>query len=253
IKARTGFLLDVGLDYLSLDRGSKSLSGGEAQRIRLATQIGSQLVGVLYILDEPSIGLHQRDNARLIHSLETLRDLGNSVIVVEHDREMIERADHVIDIGPYAGRLGGEIISQGKPSELKDRNTMTAKYISGELEIPLPKVRRKGNGKKIILGGCTGNNLKDITVEFPLGMLIGVTGVSGSGKSTLVNETLYPIMNAHYFNGVKKPLPYKKITGLQHADKVIDINQTPIGRTPRSNPATYTGVFSEVRALFAKT
>jgi len=253
IKARTGFLLDVGLDYLSLDRSSKSLSGGEAQRIRLATQIGSQLVGVLYILDEPSIGLHQRDNARLIQSLEALRDLGNSVIVVEHDRDMIERADHVIDIGPYAGRLGGQIISQGTPSQLKDQHTMTAQYISGELEIPVPKERRKGNGKKIVLSGCTGNNLKDISVEFPLGMLIGVTGVSGSGKSTLVNETLYPIMNAHYFNGVKKPLPYKKITGLEHADKVIDINQTPIGRTPRSNPATYTGVFSEIRALFAKT
>lgn len=253
IKARTGFLLDVGLDYLSLDRSSKSLSGGEAQRIRLATQIGSQLVGVLYILDEPSIGLHQRDNARLIHSLEALRDLGNSVIVVEHDRDMIERADHVIDIGPRAGRHGGEIISQGKPSELKDWDTLTAKYLSGKLAIPIPKERRKGNGQKIVLSGCSGNNLKDITVEFPLGMLIGVTGVSGSGKSTLVNETLYPIMNAHYFNGVKKPLPYKKISGLQHLDKVIDINQTPIGRTPRSNPATYTGVFSEIRALFAKT
>lgn len=253
INARIGFLLDVGLDYLSLDRGSKSLSGGEAQRIRLATQIGSQLVGVLYILDEPSIGLHQRDNDRLIQSLESLRDLGNSVIVVEHDRDMIERADHVIDIGPKAGRHGGQIISQGSPAQLRKQRTTTAKYLSGELEIPLPERRRKGNGKKIVLSGCTGNNLKDITVEFPLGMLIGVTGVSGSGKSTLVNETLYPIMNAHYFNGVKKPMPYKKISGLQHLDKVIDINQTPIGRTPRSNPATYTGVFSEIRALFAKT
>ena len=253
INSRIGFLLDVGLDYLSLDRGSKTLSGGEAQRIRLATQIGSQLVGVLYILDEPSIGLHQRDNARLIQSLESLRDLGNSVIVVEHDRDMIERADHVIDIGPKAGRHGGQIISQGTPSQLKEQDTTTAKYLSGELEIPLPASRRKGNGKKIVLSGCTGNNLKDITVEFPLGMLLGVTGVSGSGKSTLVNETLYPIMNAHYFNGVKKPMPYKKISGLQHLDKVIDINQTPIGRTPRSNPATYTGVFSEIRALFART
>ena len=253
INSRIGFLLDVGLDYLSLDRGSKTLSGGEAQRIRLATQIGSQLVGVLYILDEPSIGLHQRDNARLIQSLESLRDLGNSVIVVEHDRDMIERADHVIDIGPKAGRHGGQIISQGTPSQLKEQDTTTAKYLSGELEIPLPASRRKGNGKKIVLSGCTGNNLKDITVEFPLGMLLGVTGVSGSGKSTLVNETLYPIMNAHYFNGLKKPMPYKKISGLQHLDKVIDINQTPIGRTPRSNPATYTGVFSEIRALFAKT
>ncbi|SFC30067.1 excinuclease ABC subunit A [Flagellimonas taeanensis] len=253
IKARIGFLLDVGLDYLSLNRSSKSLSGGEAQRIRLATQIGSQLVGVLYILDEPSIGLHQRDNERLIHSLESLRDIGNSVIVVEHDRDMIERADHVIDIGPKAGKHGGEIISEGKPSELKDHHTLTAQYITGELEIPVPQTRRKGTGKKIVLSGCSGNNLKDVTVEFPLGKLIGVTGVSGSGKSTLVNETLYPIMNAHYFNGVKKPMPYKKITGLQHIDKVIDINQSPIGRTPRSNPATYTGVFSEIRTLFAKT
>lgn len=253
IKARVGFLLDVGLDYLSLNRSSKSLSGGEAQRIRLATQIGSQLVGVLYILDEPSIGLHQRDNERLIHSLESLRDIGNSVIVVEHDRDMIESADHVIDIGPKAGKHGGEIISQGKPKELIDQHTLTAQYITGELEIPVPEKRRKGTGKKITLSGCTGNNLKNVTVDFPLGKLIGVTGVSGSGKSTLVNETLYPIMNAHYFNGVKKPMPYKKITGLEHIDKVIDINQSPIGRTPRSNPATYTGVFSEIRSLFAKT
>ncbi|WP_306012985.1 MULTISPECIES: excinuclease ABC subunit UvrA [unclassified Allomuricauda] len=253
IKARVGFLLDVGLDYLSLNRSSKSLSGGEAQRIRLATQIGSQLVGVLYILDEPSIGLHQRDNERLIHSLESLRDIGNSVIVVEHDRDMIESADHVIDIGPKAGKHGGEIISQGKPKELIDQHTLTAQYITGELEIPVPEKRRKGTGKKITLSGCTGNNLRNVTVDFPLGKLIGVTGVSGSGKSTLVNETLYPIMNAHYFNGVKKPMPYKKITGLEHIDKVIDINQSPIGRTPRSNPATYTGVFSEIRSLFAKT
>ena len=253
IKTRIRFLLDVGLDYLSLNRSSKSLSGGEAQRIRLATQIGSQLVGVLYILDEPSIGLHQRDNERLIHSLESLRDIGNSVIVVEHDRDMIEHADHVIDIGPKAGKHGGEIISEGTPQELKDHHTLTAQYITGELEIPLPLERRKGTGKKITLSGCTGNNLRNVTVEFPLGKLIGVTGVSGSGKSTLINETLYPIMNAHYFNGVKKPMPYKKITGLQHIDKVIDINQSPIGRTPRSNPATYTGVFSEIRTLFAKT
>ncbi len=253
IKARVGFLLDVGLDYLSLNRSSKSLSGGEAQRIRLATQIGSQLVGVLYILDEPSIGLHQRDNERLIHSLEALRDIGNSVIVVEHDRDMIEQADHVIDIGPKAGKHGGEIISQGKPKELIDQHTLTAQYITGELEIPVPEKRREGTGKKIVLSGCTGNNLKNVTVELPLGKMIGVTGVSGSGKSTLINETLYPIMNAHYFNGVKKPMPYKKITGLEHIDKVIDINQSPIGRTPRSNPATYTGVFSEIRSLFAKT
>ncbi len=253
ISTRIRFLLDVGLDYLSLNRSSKSLSGGEAQRIRLATQIGSQLVGVLYILDEPSIGLHQRDNNRLIKSLESLRDIGNSVIVVEHDRDMIERADHVIDIGPKAGRHGGEIISEGLPSELRNHNTLTADYITGRREIPVPKKRRKGNGKKITLSGCTGNNLKNVTVDFPLGQMIGVTGVSGSGKSTLINETLYPIMNAHYFNGVKKPMPYKKIKGLEHIDKVIDINQSPIGRTPRSNPATYTGVFSEIRSLFTKT
>ena len=253
IKTRVQFLLDVGLDYLSLNRSSKSLSGGEAQRIRLATQIGSQLVGVLYILDEPSIGLHQRDNDRLIKSLESLRDIGNSVIVVEHDRDMIEQADHVIDIGPKAGNHGGEIISQGKPADLLKHDTLTAAYITGKKEIAVPKERRKGNGKKITLTGCTGNNLKNVSVEFPLGQMIGVTGVSGSGKSTLINETLYPIMNAHYFNGVKKPMPYKKITGLEHIDKVIDINQSPIGRTPRSNPATYTGVFSEIRSLFTKT
>lgn len=252
IKTRIRFLLDVGLNYLSLNRGSKTLSGGEAQRIRLATQIGSQLVGVLYILDEPSIGLHQRDNHRLIRSLKSLRDIGNSVIVVEHDREMIESADHVIDIGPEAGRHGGEIISEGTPEDLIRQHTLTAAYISGEKELPVPAKRRKGNGNSIILSGCTGNNLKEITVEFPLGVMIGVTGVSGSGKSTLVNDTLYPIMNAHYFNGIKKPLPYRKIEGLEHIDKVIDINQSPIGRTPRSNPATYTGVFSEIRSLFAK-
>ncbi|MBU2996394.1 excinuclease ABC subunit UvrA [Cellulophaga baltica] len=253
ISTRIQFLLDVGLDYLSLNRGSKTLSGGEAQRIRLATQIGSQLVGVLYILDEPSIGLHQRDNERLIKSLESLRDIGNSVIVVEHDKDMIERADHVIDIGPKAGKHGGEIISEGKPENLKNFDTLTAQYITGTKEIKVPEKRRKGNGKKIVLSGCTGNNLKNVTITLPLGQLIGVTGVSGSGKSTLINETLYPIMNAHYFNGVKKPMPYKKITGLEHIDKVIDINQSPIGRTPRSNPATYTGVFSEIRSLFAKT
>lgn len=253
IRARIQFLLDVGLDYLSLGRSSKSLSGGEAQRIRLATQIGSQLVGVLYILDEPSIGLHQRDNDRLIRSLESLRDIGNSVIVVEHDKDMIERADHVIDIGPKAGKHGGEIISEGKPEELKNFDTLTADYMTGIRSIQVPKKRRKGNGKTIVLSGCTGNNLKNITIELPLGQMIGVTGVSGSGKSTLINETLYPIMNAHYFNGVKKPMPYKSIKGLEHIDKVIDINQSPIGRTPRSNPATYTGVFSEIRSLFAQS
>jgi excinuclease ABC subunit A len=253
INTRIQFLLDVGLDYLSLNRSSKSLSGGEAQRIRLATQIGSQLVGVLYILDEPSIGLHQRDNERLIKSLESLRDIGNSVIVVEHDRDMIERADHVIDIGPKAGKNGGEIISEGTPEQLKNSNTLTADYMTGVKRIEVPKNRRPGNGHEIVLSGCTGNNLKNITVKLPLGKMIGVTGVSGSGKSTLINETLYPIMNAHYFNGVKKPMPYKKITGLEYIDKVIDINQSPIGRTPRSNPATYTGVFSEIRSLFTKT
>jgi excinuclease ABC subunit A len=253
IRTRIRFMLDVGLDYLSLNRSSKSLSGGEAQRIRLATQIGSQLVGVLYILDEPSIGLHQRDNNKLISSLESLRDIGNSVIVVEHDRDMIERADHVIDIGPRAGKHGGEIISEGQPTELKNHLTLTAEYITGRKEIPVPDKRRKGNGKTILLKGCQGNNLKNVTVEFPLAKMIGVTGVSGSGKSTLINETLYPIMNAYYFNGVKKPMPYENVSGLEHIDKVIDINQSPIGRTPRSNPATYTGVFSEIRALFAKT
>lgn len=252
IKTRLQFLLDVGLDYLSLNRSSKSLSGGEAQRIRLATQIGSQLVGVLYILDEPSIGLHQRDNEKLIKSLIALRDIGNSVIVVEHDKDMIEHADYVIDIGPKAGKYGGEIISVGTHEELKTHHTLTADYLNGTKEIEVPKTRRKGTGKFIELKGCTGNNLKNISVKFPLGKMIGVTGVSGSGKSTLINETLYPIMNAHYFNGVKKPMPYKSITGLEHIDKVIDINQSPIGRTPRSNPATYTGVFSEIRSLFAK-
>ena len=252
IKTRLQFLLDVGLEYLSLDRSSKSLSGGEAQRIRLATQIGSQLVGVLYILDEPSIGLHQRDNNKLIRSLISLRDMGNSVIVVEHDKDMIEHADYVIDIGPKAGKHGGEIISIGSPAELKTHHTLTADYLNGTKQIEVPKKRREGNGNFIELKGCTGNNLKNVSVELPLGKMIGVTGVSGSGKSTLINETLYPIMNAHYFNGVKKPMPYKSITGLEHIDKVIDINQSPIGRTPRSNPATYTGTFSEIRNLFAK-
>ena len=252
IKTRLQFLLDVGLEYLSLNRSSKSLSGGEAQRIRLATQIGSQLVGVLYILDEPSIGLHQRDNEKLIKSLVSLRDIGNSVIVVEHDKDMIEHADYVIDIGPKAGKYGGEIISIGTPAELKTHHTLTADYLNGTKEIEVPKTRRKGNGKHIELKGCTGNNLKNVSVKLPLGKMIGVTGVSGSGKSTLINETLYPIMNAHYFNGVKKPMPYKSIKGLEHIDKVIDINQSPIGRTPRSNPATYTGTFSEIRSLYAK-
>jgi excinuclease ABC subunit A len=253
IKSRLEFLVNVGLNYLSLSRSSKSLSGGEAQRIRLATQIGSQLVGVLYILDEPSIGLHQRDNDRLINSLENLRDIGNSVLVVEHDKDMIERADYVIDIGPKAGRYGGQIISKGTPAELLKENTITAQYLNGSLQIEVPKQRREGNGKILKLSGATGNNLKNVTVEFPLGKLICVTGVSGSGKSTLINETLYPILNTHFFNAVKKPQPYKKIEGLEHIDKVIDIDQSPIGRTPRSNPATYTEVFTEIRSLFTQT
>lgn len=250
VRTRLQFLLDVGLTYLSLNRSSKSLSGGEAQRIRLATQIGSQLVGVLYILDEPSIGLHQRDNKRLIHSLQQLKEIGNSVIVVEHDKDMIESADYIIDIGPGAGKHGGEIVSAGTLDELKLKNTLTADYLTQRKRIEIPSERREGNGKTLELIGATGNNLKDVSVRFPLGMMIGVTGVSGSGKSTLINETLYPILNAHFFNGVKKPKPYKKIKGLEHIDKVIDINQSPIGRTPRSNPATYTGVFSEIRNLF---
>ena len=253
IRTRISFLLDVGLNYLSLSRGSKTLSGGEAQRIRLATQIGSQLVGVLYILDEPSIGLHQRDNVKLIESLKKLRDLGNSVMVVEHDKDMMITSDYVIDIGPEAGKHGGEIISHGSPIELLNGKTLTADYLNGTKFFEIPKKRRKGNGNQIILKGATGNNLKDVTLKIPLGKLIGVTGVSGSGKSTLINETLYPILNQHIYKAIKKPLPYKSIKGLEFIDKVIDINQTAIGRTPRSNPATYTGVFSEIRNLFAKT
>ena len=253
IKDRLRFLVNVGLDYLALNRSSKSLSGGEAQRIRLATQIGSQLVGVLYILDEPSIGLHQRDNAKLIHSLEQLRDIGNSVLVVEHDKDMIERADYVIDIGPKAGKYGGEIISKGTPKQLLLEDTLTANYLNGKLSIPIPAARRKGNGKQLVLSGATGNNLKNVTLRIPLGCLVCVTGVSGSGKSSLINGTLYPILNAHFFYGVGIPMPYKTISGLEHIDKVIDIDQSPIGRTPRSNPATYTEVFSEIRNLFTLT
>lgn len=253
VRTRLQFLVDVGLTYLALDRSSKSLSGGEAQRIRLATQIGSQLVGVLYILDEPSIGLHQRDNERLIQSLIHLKEIGNSVLVVEHDQEMIESSDYVIDIGPAAGKYGGQIVSFGTPEEIKKENTLTADYLNGTKRIEIPETRRKGNGKTLTLKGATGNNLKNVSIDLPLGTMIGITGVSGSGKSTLINETLYPIMNAHFFNGVKKPKPYKKITGLKHLDKVIEVNQSPIGRTPRSNPATYTGAFSEIRSLFAKT
>ncbi|MCC9044082.1 excinuclease ABC subunit UvrA [Myroides sp. M-43] len=252
ITTRLSFLQDVGLTYLSLNRSSRTLSGGEAQRIRLATQIGSQLVGVLYILDEPSIGLHQRDNERLIKSLESLRDIGNSVLVVEHDKDMIERADYVIDIGPKAGKNGGKIISEGTPAELLKEDTLTANYLNGKLKIAVPKKRRKGNGKTLKLEGATGNNLKNVSIEIPLGTLTCVTGVSGSGKSTLINGTLYPILNTHFFHAVAKPQPYKKIKGLEHIDKVIAIDQSPIGRTPRSNPATYTEVFSDIRNLFAQ-
>jgi len=253
INARIQFLLDVGLNYLSLDRSSKTLSGGESQRIRLATQIGSQLVGVLYILDEPSIGLHQRDNQKLIASLKQLRDTGNSIIVVEHDKDIMLEADYVIDIGPKAGKDGGEIISKGTPDELLNSSTLTADYLNGTRSFEIPKKLRKGNGKKIILKGATGNNLKGVNLTIPLGKMICVTGVSGSGKSTLINETLYRIVNQHIYKAVKTPLPYKSISGLNNIDKIIDINQSPIGRTPRSNPATYTGTFTEIRMLFAKT
>lgn len=252
IRTRAGFLSDVGLEYLSLNRGSKTLSGGEAQRIRLATQIGAQLVGVLYILDEPSIGLHQRDNHRLIESLKALRDLGNSVIVVEHDKDMILAADYVVDIGPKAGIHGGEIVAHGTPAEISKADSLTAAYLQNRKEIPVPKKYRKGSGKKITLKGASGHNLKNVTVDFPLGRFICVTGVSGSGKSTLINHTLYPCLNAAIYKGVKRPLPYEGITGLENIDKVIEIDQSPIGRTPRSNPATYTGVFTDIRNLFAE-
>ncbi|MBN2236384.1 MAG: excinuclease ABC subunit UvrA [Bacteroidales bacterium] len=252
IKNRLGFLLDVGLNYLSLDRASKSLSGGESQRIRLATQIGSQLIGVLYILDEPSIGLHQRDNQRLINSLLRLRDIGNSVIVVEHDQDMILAADEVLDIGPGAGLHGGKIVAQGNPSDMKTCDSLTCQYISGRKAIKIPSTRREGNGQEIILSGATGNNLKNVTLRIPLGKFICITGVSGSGKSSLINGTLYPILNQYFYQGVKKPLPYKEIIGLKHIDKIIEIDQSPIGRTPRSNPATYTKVFDEIRKLFTE-
>ncbi len=251
LRTRVSFLLNVGLNYLSLNRPAKSLSGGEAQRIRLATQIGSQLVNVLYILDEPSIGLHQRDNHKLIKSLMELRDVGNSVIVVEHDRDMIEQADYILDIGPHAGRRGGSIVASGSFQDILNSHSLTAQYINGEREIAIPESRREGNGKYITLKGAKGNNLKNVSVKLPLGKLVVVTGVSGSGKSTLINETLYPALSAHFYNSVKKPLEYKKITGLENIDKVIDIDQSPIGRTPRSNPATYTGVLSYIRDLFA--
>lgn len=251
IRTRLNFILEVGLDYLSLHRSAKTLSGGEAQRIRLATQIGSELMNVLYVLDEPSIGLHQRDNARLIQALKRLRDAGNSVIVVEHDREMIESADFIVDIGPRAGVHGGEIVNACNYTELTSANSLTSQYLRGELKIEIPAKRRKGNGKKISLLGASGHNLKNVDLHIPLGTLTCITGVSGSGKSTLIHHTLYPILNAHIYNGVKKPMPYREIKGLELLDKVIEIDQAPIGRTPRSNPATYTNVFSEIRSLFA--
>jgi len=252
IRARIGFLLDVGLSYLTLDRTAKTLSGGEAQRIRLATQIGSQLMNVMYILDEPSIGLHQRDNDRLIKALKNLRDLGNTVLVVEHDKDMILEADYVIDMGPAAGVHGGTVVAKGTPQQLMAANTLTTSYLNGEREIAIPRKRREGNGKALVLKNATGHNLKNVTATFPLGKLIGITGVSGSGKSSLITETLYPILNHHFFRAKKHPLPYKKIEGLEHIDKVIEIDQTPIGRTPRSNPATYTGVFSDIRNLYVQ-
>lgn len=250
IRKRINFLLHVGLDYLALNRQSATLSGGESQRIRLATQIGSQLVNVLYILDEPSIGLHQRDNERLINSLKELRDMGNTVIVVEHDEDMMRAADWIVDIGPKAGRKGGEVVFQGKPADMLKTHTLTAQYLNGERAIELPKERREGNGKTIQLTGCKGNNLKDVNVTFPLGELIVVTGVSGSGKSTLINETLQPILSQHFYRSLKRPMPYGKIEGIDNIDKVVNVDQSPIGRTPRSNPATYTGVFSDIRQLF---
>lgn len=251
IRSRLGFILEVGLDYLTLNRSSKSLSGGEAQRIRLATQIGTELQNVLYILDEPSIGLHQRDNTKLIQSLKRLRDAGNSVLVVEHDKEMIEAADFVVDIGPAAGRHGGEIVSAGTYKEILKSNSLTSKYLNGSLSIEIPKNRRKGNGKKLILKGANGHNLKNVTLTIPLGTLTCITGVSGSGKSSLINQTLYPILLNELQNGIRTPLPYSEIKGIEHLDKVIEIDQSPIGRTPRSNPVTYTKVFDDIRSLFA--
>jgi excinuclease ABC subunit A len=250
IHNRIRFLLDVGLEYLTLNRVSTSLSGGESQRIRLATQIGSQLVNVLYILDEPSVGLHQKDNARLIESLKHLRDTGNSVIVVEHDKEMMLNADYIIDLGPLAGRLGGEVVFTGTPDELLQADTLTADYINGKRSISVPKKRRKGNGKYITLRGATGNNLKNVDVSFPLGEFICVTGVSGSGKSSLINETLQPAISQKLYHSLQDPLPFREIEGLEHIDKIVNVNQSPIGRTPRSNPATYTGIFADIRNLF---
>ena len=252
IRSRLRFLLDVGLDYLSMNRGSATLSGGESQRIRLATQIGSQLVNVLYILDEPSIGLHQRDNVRLINSLKQLRDTGNSVIVVEHDKDMMLSADYVVDMGPKAGRLGGEVVFEGTPKEMLRVDTLTSSYLNGNTEIAVPAERRKGNGQFITIKGASGNNLKHVDVSFPLGTLICVTGVSGSGKSTLINRTLQPILSQHFYHSLEDPLAYDVIEGIEHVDKIVNVDQSPIGRSPRSNPATYTGVFSDIRNLFVE-
>ena len=252
IRSRLRFLLDVGLDYLSMNRGSATLSGGESQRIRLATQIGSQLVNVLYILDEPSIGLHQRDNVRLINSLKQLRDTGNSVIVVEHDKDMMLSADYVVDMGPKAGRLGGEVVFEGTPKEMLRVDTLTSSYLNGNTEIAVPAERRKGNGQFITIKGASGNNLKHVDVSFPLGTLICVTGVSGSGKSTLINRTLQPILSQHFYRSLEAPLAYDAIEGIEHVDKIVNVDQSPIGRSPRSNPATYTGVFSDIRNLFVE-
>lgn len=252
IRRRIGFLLDIGLEYLSLNRPMQTLSGGEAQRIRLATQIGSQLVGVLYILDEPSIGLHQRDNQKLIAAMQHLRDIGNTVLVVEHDKDLMLAADHLIDIGPGAGRLGGHIVAEGIPDDVLKVDSETADYLSGRKSIPIPQNRRKGNGQSLLLKGATGHNLQNVNLELPLGKMICITGVSGSGKSSLIHSTLYPILNHHFFRAKKEPLPYEKFEGLEHLDKVIEVDQSPIGRTPRSNPATYTGVFSDIRSLFTQ-
>jgi excinuclease ABC subunit A len=252
IRKRIGFLLDVGLDYLTLNRALRTLSGGETQRIRLATQIGTQLVGVLYILDEPSIGLHQRDNVKLIKALQDLRDIGNTVIVVEHDKDMMHQCDYLIDIGPGAGRHGGTVVASGTPQDFKKFDSLTAQYLWGKKNIEIPKVRRKGNGEKIVLKGATGHNLKNLTLDLPLGKMICVTGVSGSGKSSLIHDTLFPILNRHFYRSRKEPLPFKDIKGLENVDKVIEVDQSPIGRTPRSNPATYTEVFSDIRNLYTQ-
>ena len=252
VRDRLQFLLDVGLDYLTLDRTAMTLSGGEAQRIRLATQIGTQLVGVLYILDEPSIGLHARDNEKLIQSLQELRDLGNTIIVVEHDKDMMLEADHILDIGPGAGIHGGKVVAQGTPEEILQQNSLTVDFLSNRRQIEIPKERRQGNGQELVLKGATGHNLKNVTLKLPLGKMICVTGVSGSGKSSLIHDTLYPILNTHFFRAKRKPLKYKAIEGLEHIDKVIEVDQSPIGRTPRSNPATYVGFFSNIRDLFAQ-